>query len=166
MKKPWLTKKDFDELVTQTERLCGYALGRMALTYREAYPLSAVETLGTIFIVFDALHCATEVLGDPLLKDVWLPRLVRRIEGVHFTPVGKYLITGKSLRNAEVARTLSVALEYYRRGSRPPARMVIGLKEALFCGPASSKFNLAQWNPWRADADFRESIESSLAENK
>ncbi|CDJ35353.1 uncharacterized protein EMH_0096890 [Eimeria mitis] len=156
LKKPWLAKEDLDELVTQTERLCG-----------QGYPLYAIETLGTIFIVFDTLYCATEVLGDPSLKDVWLPRLVRRTEGIRFTPKQSFLINDKSTRNAEVARTLSVALEYYRRGSRPPARMVVGLKEALFCEPASSKFNAEQWDPWRADAeDFRESIESSLAENK
>ncbi|CDJ52444.1 hypothetical protein EBH_0049750 [Eimeria brunetti] len=168
MKQPSLSREDFEDLLTQAECLCGYATGGMPATSRGGQARQAVETQGLIFIVFDALHCAAEVLGDKSMKQLWWPLIVRHIRDAKFVPKKGLILPEKALRNSVVARRLHVALEYYRRGLRPPMRMVIGLKEALFCElGAGSKFSAAQWNPWRKDAaQWRQSIQPSPAVGK
>ncbi|CDJ30455.1 LOW QUALITY PROTEIN: uncharacterized protein EMH_0058300 [Eimeria mitis] len=64
----------------------------------------------------------------------------------------------------EIASTLMTALEYYRRGLRPPVLMVVGLKATLFCRPGSTKFKAEQWEPWRQDAaEWRDSLQLNVA---
>ncbi|CDJ46425.1 hypothetical protein EBH_0066070 [Eimeria brunetti] len=165
MKKRSLTLQDFDELLSQAEILCGYASSSMRVHYKRAQAMCARETLGTVFLVLDTLHCAAEVLGERSKKQLWWPLIVRHIEDAKYFPAKELLLTCKTIRNTDVALTLSTALEYYRRGCRPPARMVIGLKEALFCERGtSSKFHAEYWNPYRDDVEqWRRFIELSLA---
>ncbi|CDJ51292.1 hypothetical protein EBH_0040830 [Eimeria brunetti] len=167
MMKPSPAEEDYRQLVIQAERLYGYAIAKMLVTCRRRQATDAIEVLGTVFLVVDALHCAAEVLGDRAMKHLWWPTIVRKIESARFRPNRKFLAKGKCLRNSEIACALDAALEYYRRGCRAPVRMVIGLKEALFCEPRSSKFNVAHWNPWRdAAVQWRRSIQRSLADKK
>ncbi|CDJ58079.1 hypothetical protein, conserved [Eimeria maxima] len=110
----------------------------------------------------------TEVLGDKSMKESWWPWMVSHIESASYEPRRDFVTIGKRSRNVDVASTLHVALDFYRRGLRAPLRMVIGLKEALLCEPgASSKFKAERWNPWREDAArWRRSIEPSLSWHK
>ncbi|CDJ52445.1 hypothetical protein EBH_0049760 [Eimeria brunetti] len=160
MEKLLPSPEDFDDLVCEAERLCGYALGRMPVACPRGLASLAVDTLGNIFLVLDTLHCVAEVLGDHAQKQSWWPLIIRRTESAVFVPKRTPQIAGKRFTNSDVAQTLQVALEYYRRGGRPPTRMVIGLKEALLCEPGtSSKFNGERWNPWReAAVHFRLSV--------
>ncbi|CDJ36528.1 uncharacterized protein EMH_0089260 [Eimeria mitis] len=168
MKKSSLSLEDFENLLFQAERLCGYAMGKMSLSYRANQAMCARETLGVVFLVIDTLYCAAKILGDRSMKELWWPRIMRRIEGVKYIPSAVVPSLTKCIRNLDVARTLSAALEYYRRGERPPPRMVIGLKEALFCEKCpSSKFNQEKWDLWREDVrSWRRHIQLMLAESK
>ncbi|CDJ34856.1 LOW QUALITY PROTEIN: uncharacterized protein EMH_0093290 [Eimeria mitis] len=167
LKKLSLSPQDLMQLLKQAERLYGYASQTMALNYRRAQPLYAIETLGAIFLVLDTLYCAAEVLGDYSMKQDWWPSIVHRIEAARFVPKKEHLRCDKSVRNLHIALTLDAALEYYRKGIRPPLLMVIGLKEALFCGPGSTRFKSPQWDPWRQDAaQWRVSIQPILAKIK
>lgn len=168
LKKPSLTSMDVDQLLAHAERLCGYACGSMKVSRRRAHASSAIDTLGTAFLVMDTLHCAAEVLGDKSMKESWWPWMVSHIESASYEPRRDFVTIGKRSRNVDVASTLHVALDFYRRGLRAPLRMVIGLKEALLCEPgASSKFKAERWNPWREDAArWRRSIEPSLSWHK
>ncbi|CDJ28689.1 uncharacterized protein EMH_0043060 [Eimeria mitis] len=167
MKKPSLSQLDFESLLMEAERLFAFAMYNMPLTYRRGHALYAIETLGTIFLVLDTLYCAAEVIGEHSMKQDWWPSLIRRIGSVKFVPRNEYQMTDKALRNAEVGRALNAVLEYYRRGLRPPALLVVGLKEALLCEPGSSKFKAEQWKAWRRDAaHWRLSLQPSVAENK
>ncbi|CDJ46427.1 hypothetical protein EBH_0066090 [Eimeria brunetti] len=168
MRKVSLTPQDLEELLIQAERLCAYATTKMPVKYRRGQAGYAIDTLGTIFLVLDTLHCAAEVLGDKSSKQLWWPLVVRHIESAKFVPKKELPTTDRHFRNSKVARALNTALDYYRRGVRPPAVMVIGLKEALLCEPFPySKFQDQQWNTWRNDAaNFRRSIQLTLAGRK
>ncbi|CDJ27188.1 uncharacterized protein EMH_0029530 [Eimeria mitis] len=168
MKKPHLTEGDVGELLFEAERLCGYAMERMAVTYRRGQAMYATETLGTVFLVLDMLYCIAEVLGDRSMKEAWWPHIAARTEVIRYVPPREYSKAGKCGWNSHLARALDAALGYYRRGDRPPPRVVIGLKLALVCEPAErSKFRVKGYQPWRDDArEWKESIERSLAGKK
>ncbi|CDJ34258.1 uncharacterized protein EMH_0019470 [Eimeria mitis] len=167
MKKSSLTLEDFEELVSQAERLCGYAIESMPVAGRRPHPLCVLEALGTIFLVLDTLYCAAEVLGENSGKQWWWPWIVSRLEHARFEQTHECSLSIKSKRNSEVAHALSMALEYYRRGIRPPMIMVIGLKEALFCEERISKFKAILWRAWKEDAEkWRESIKPDVAGSK
>ena len=168
MKKSSLTTQDLNDLLAQAERLCGYASATMPISYRRGQAAYAMETLGLIFLVLDTLHCAAEVLGDNIMKHLWWPSVIRHIEGAMFVPKREFVKRGKCYKNVDVALTLAAALNYYREGLRPPVRMVIGLKQALFYEAAKrSKFQAERWDAWRQDAaEWARSIESSLSGRK
>ncbi|CDJ49566.1 hypothetical protein EBH_0083770 [Eimeria brunetti] len=164
MGKQDLSSQDFEQLLFHAERLCGYAMVTMPVGCARQTAKRAIDTLGVIFLVLDTLHCAAEILGQLSMKHVWWTKILRHIETATYTARMHYLVPGKRSTNAEIARTLGAALEYYRKGRRPPVRMVVGLKEALLCKPGdSSKFKDKRWRPWREDAaQWRQSIVPSL----
>ena len=168
MKKSSLTTQDLDDLQTQVERLCGYASATMPISYCRGQAIHVIDTLGTIFLVLDTLHCAAEVLGDNIMKHLWWPSITRRMESATLVKKRDFVVPGKCYRNAEIARTLQCALGYYREGMRPPILMVTGLKQALLCEPSlSSKFKAERWDAWRQDAaEWLRSIESGLSGRK
>ncbi|CDJ54274.1 hypothetical protein EBH_0085660 [Eimeria brunetti] len=149
------------------ERLCGYASARVPASVKTQQALRAMDTLGTIFLVLDALYCAAKVLRVGQIKQLWWPLIIRHIEGAKFVPKEIRAKTVKRVRNFDVAETLNLALESYKRGVRPSPLLVIGLKEELFCGAASSKFKEDQWNQWREDViEWRRSIQAGVEEKK
>ncbi|CDJ52447.1 hypothetical protein EBH_0049780 [Eimeria brunetti] len=168
MTKTSLTQQDFDQLQFHARRLCRYAITKMPVVCRRPQATHAIETMGLVFLVLDTLHCVAEVLGKYSMKHLWWPLVVRHIENARYAPKRDFLIPGKCLRNAEVAHTLHAALDYYRQGIRPPARMVIGLKEALLCEPTQhSKFKGTRWDTFREDAaHWRQSILPSLTDSE
>ncbi|CDJ52446.1 hypothetical protein EBH_0049770 [Eimeria brunetti] len=168
LKKSQLSAQDFEQLLTQAERLCGYAIKRMPVPHKSGKTTHVIDTLGTAILVIDTLHCAAEVLGKYSMKHLWWPLVMRHIEAAKSVPRREFLLPGRRQRNSNVEYVMHVALEYYRRGARPPIRVVIGLKEALLCEPgASSKFRDEQWRPWREDAaHWRQSILPSLPGSK
>ncbi|CDJ54254.1 hypothetical protein, conserved [Eimeria brunetti] len=164
MGKQFLSPQDFQQLILHAERLCGYAIKKMPVACKRPIATDAIETLGMVFLVVDTLHCLTEILGKFSMKHLWWPLVVRHIENARYAPKRDFVVPGKCSRNAEIARTLDAALDYYRQGHRPPVRMVVGLKEALLCEPLERwKFSSTRWNPWREDAaQWRQSIVPSL----
>ncbi|CDJ30971.1 LOW QUALITY PROTEIN: uncharacterized protein EMH_0062870 [Eimeria mitis] len=137
---PELTERDIGEFIRQIERLIGYALGRMAVTYKRSQASCAIDALGMAFITLDALYCAAELLGDRSMKQHWWDRIISRIEPLRYVPSRDTQLTEERTRNADLARALDAALDYFRAGERPAPILTIGLKEALFCEPGSSKF--------------------------
>ncbi|CDJ34671.1 uncharacterized protein EMH_0091950 [Eimeria mitis] len=71
LKIPELMERDIGEFIRQVERLLGYALGRMAVTYKRSQASCAIDALGMAFITLDALYCAAEILGDRSKKEHW-----------------------------------------------------------------------------------------------
>ncbi|CDJ54212.1 hypothetical protein EBH_0084830 [Eimeria brunetti] len=168
MGKQFLSPQDIQELLFHAERLCGYAVKKMPVAVTRPIATDAIETLGIVFLVLDTLYCIAEILGKFSMKHLWWPKIIRHIEEAGYAPRREFQMPGKCLRNTEVARTLDAALEYYRKGHRPPVRMVVGLKEALLCQTGRySKFRKAPWNPWREDAaQWRQSKLPRLASSK
>ncbi|CDJ50706.1 hypothetical protein EBH_0035680 [Eimeria brunetti] len=162
MGKEMLSSYDFQQLLFHTERLCGYAMGRMPVGSTRHKARRAIENLGMVFLVLDTLHCAAEILGERSMKHLWWPKIIRHIDRAGYTR--HFLEPGNLSTNAEIISTLDSALEHYRRGQRPPLRMVVGLKEALLCKPGHhSTFGRSRWSPWREDAaQWRQSIVPSL----
>ncbi|CDI73973.1 hypothetical protein, conserved [Eimeria praecox] len=151
LKKPSLTATDFNMLVDDVERLVGHATGSMQVHGTDT-PLKAVTVLGHMFFVVDLLYCAAEVLGDKSGKHIWWPELIRYIEGArYYRSTDTHLGEIPSCLN-DIACALSAALDYYRQGSRPPARVVVGLKERILRNPYIKRFQQASWDPWREDS--------------
>ncbi|CDI73974.1 hypothetical protein, conserved [Eimeria praecox] len=147
MKKQRLTGQEFKELLHITERLVGYATGCMPKHVPKTTAAAAVEVLGIIFLVVDALFSAAEVLGENSKRSLWWGDVVRHIRKVKYSP------KVRPSKTNEVALLLDMALNYYRRGVRPPCRLVVCLKEALFDKSCSMKFACPSWDGWRKDAE-------------
>ncbi|CDJ29792.1 uncharacterized protein EMH_0052720 [Eimeria mitis] len=164
MKKPSLTTREVESLLTCTERLCGYATTVMPNDYTVQ---SAIATWGKVFIVLDALHCAAEVLGRSSRRDVWWPRVVRHLRDARYFDGPSAQIVEKTSWGSCILNGLSAALDYYRLGHRPPPRLVVSLKLALFLLPVQTDFRKKKWDPWREDAaEWLESAKPSRQQSK
>ena len=152
LKKPSLTSMDVDQLLAHAERLCGYACGSMKVSRRRAHASSAIDTLGTAFLVMDTLHCAAEVLGQSSKKEQWWPDIVSHIENARYMQHVQKTRKSMGAWSNAILNGLDTALEFYRMGERPPLRLVLGLKLALFLSPKSTRLNTSKWDPWRGDA--------------
>ncbi|CDJ58078.1 hypothetical protein EMWEY_00013740 [Eimeria maxima] len=149
LKKEQLTSDELGALMSYTERLCGYATGSMP-TYSTSK--AAIDILGRAFMVLDTLHCLAEVLGSSARKEEWWPAVVRHIENAGYRGTSKEYVMGKTYWSSPVVNALRVALDYYRVGTRPPLRLVVGLKLAMLLSPNSTGFKESKWDPWREDA--------------
>lgn len=145
LKKEQLTASELKTLLRATERLVGYATGSMPTTVPKKTMVAAIEALGTILLVLDALFCAAEVLGESSRRNSWWTDVVRHIKRV------KYSRRVRPSKKNEVAEMLDSALNYYRRCVRPPARFLICVKEVLFEQFCEMKFNSTSWDAWRRD---------------
>ncbi|CDJ47268.1 hypothetical protein EBH_0036130 [Eimeria brunetti] len=144
LRKQFLTAQEYETLVSYTERLCGYACGTMSTNINTK---AGTQILGRMFIILDTLHCAAEALGMGANRAAWWPVIINRIE------------SRAPSRDPEEASWLSpinhaltIAIEYYKRGLRPPMGLVIGLKLILFVSPKLTDFKELKWDPWRDDA--------------
>ena len=144
-----LTSKELEVLLEKTEQLYGYATTRMPV-YNNTK--SAVAILGRVFMVLDTLYCATEVLGIRARRaDLW-PAVVRHIQNVGYHEKSKRPILGKTYPSSSILSGLRVAFDYYRRGLRPPARLVVSLKLAMLIQPNTDEFQDEKWDEFRDDA--------------
>ncbi|CDJ52128.1 hypothetical protein EBH_0002840 [Eimeria brunetti] len=150
LKKTWLTSEEFDVLVGVTERLCGYASGIMLV---DSTAKAAIETLGRVFIVMDTLYCAAEVLGQSSRKNAWWPSVRRHLRDTEFLITASEKIFKATTWGSTIISALSVALDYYKMGERPPLRLVVALKLAIFLLPVPTDFLTIKWDPWRKDAE-------------
>ncbi|CDJ52129.1 hypothetical protein EBH_0002850 [Eimeria brunetti] len=163
LKKPWLNTKEFDLLMEYAERLCGYASGRMPVASTVKTPVGG---LGRMFIVLDTLYCAAEALGQSSRKKEWWPMVANHIKGAGYHRKSNDVIRGKRTWSYPILSALRAALSYYRMGQRPPPRLVVNLKLALFLSP-SPVFQKSVWDPWRQDAEeWLESIKATIQKNK
>ena len=164
LKKDALAPSDLNELLSNAEALCAFAIRNMPVAYKRCQAKCAIEIMGMIFLVLDTLYCAAEVLGERALKHSWWPLVLLHIREARFVP-HKLSTQRQKYNNVDVARTLHAALEYYRRSQRAPMLMVLGLKKALLCTPDSvTKFTAAQWGPWREDdEEWIRSIQTHLS---
>ncbi|CDJ36102.1 LOW QUALITY PROTEIN: uncharacterized protein EMH_0062670 [Eimeria mitis] len=136
-------------LMDNMERLCGYATGIMPTS---ATAKSAVERLGRAFFIIDSLYCSAEVLGRSARKHVWWPWIANHIKRLVHCPQQRKSGDGGNTWCFPIVKGLNAALDYYRRGRRPPARLVVTLKLALVTAPKATEFRDRKWDPWRKDA--------------
>ena len=163
LKKDTFTPSDLNELLSNVEALCSFALINMRVSYKHRHARCAIDVMGMIFLVLDTLYCAAEVLGERSMKSVWWPLIVLRIREARFVPQTLSSRHARYQGNLDVARTLHAALEHYRRSERPPWPIVLGLKMTLLCTPGSaSKFAQPHWSGWRQDhAEWVRSTQSN-----
>lgn len=160
LKKPWLALEDMEVLLDYTERLSGYASGVMPAHSRFLTTSFGVETMGRVFLVLDMLHCAAEVLGQSSEKDQWWPGIVLHIENARYRRRSR--VPPRPCWSYPLLVAMDAALDFYRIGERPPLRLVIAIKLALFLSPMKTRFNKPKWDPWREDAkEWLQSIKAS-----
>ncbi|CDJ47250.1 GK22061, related [Eimeria brunetti] len=152
LKKLQLTKEELQVLLGYVERLCGYASNRMPAHGGGITTTFAVQTLGRVFMIIDTLYCASEVLADVSKRADWWPNIVDHIENARYPNKSRDQILQRVCWSAPVLNALNVALDYYRKGLRPPPILVVAIKSALLLSPMASDFKHAKWNDWRTDA--------------
>ena len=152
LKKPVLSNEETEALLGYMERLCGYASRLLPTRAPPTLKVCSVEVLGKAFVVLDTLHCAAEVLGQSSKKEQWWPDIVSHIENARYMQHVQKTRKSMGAWSNAILNGLDTALEFYRMGERPPLRLVLGLKLALFLSPKSTRLNTSKWDPWRGDA--------------
>ena len=133
----------FELIVANVYDLLGYAkeLFERDLPQR---PIRLREALARHLLVLDALWVTGEIGGPEMQRASWWDPLMANMK--------KPLIHAQHPeRNHPFVKNLLAALEYYRSGMRPPAPLLVGLKQAIFCFPRIALYRKPQWKRWRDD---------------
>ncbi|CDJ51676.1 hypothetical protein, conserved [Eimeria brunetti] len=155
--KPVLNQDDADEAMVAIEKLVRKTARRARRGIRQVRPLFGASTLGSYFLVFDYLVSALQVFGGSSGLPEWWGEFVSVFDFDYFYPTPSKGSRESGIYNTQLANSLLVALNMYKKGERPSAHVVIELKRHLFFGEhGPQQFKRAQWDPWREeDEAFR-----------
>ena len=147
-----LSQRDVNDLLVAIEELASMSYHRGQRPPRGINPVFIVEALGYYFMIFDAIVCAIELLGEPMHLELWWNQFTENFVTRFPLSVAPATRSEMAQFNLELARRLSDALDIYKQGRRPPLQEVIALKNKLFCSPLGrNQFKRARWDPWRDD---------------
>ena len=150
--KETLNQQDAEKLVTAVELLVVTSWFQSRRGIRTNAPIAIVEGLGRYMMIFDALVCAKEILGDFMPFDHWWDKFANSFKtDISIPPAGS---RGGRLANIHrnLARRLVAALDIYKRGERPHHFEVLELKRLLFCSESGRhRLKDRQWIPWIHD---------------
>lgn len=132
------------------EQLVEYAAFRTKQNIDGLKPKHIVEKLGFELLAMDGLHSASEVLGANAKRSEWWQRVVDTLP-VYTGPTESAASRATAQQNILLTRFLQHALAFYRCGSRPPASLLVPLKQFLLCTPAVPPFRRKPWVDFVAD---------------
>lgn len=135
-------------LMAAAEGLVAYTVQRMAPPTVTLSPAEYVRNWGRRFLVLNAAHSATRVVGTGV-PPWWQYCVFTLLKDLESRPLKE---TRRCSANNRVAAHLFHALMMYKRGSAPSDNDVILIKRALFCKKsAPACFRTSEWNAWRED---------------
>ncbi|CDJ28817.1 uncharacterized protein EMH_0002260 [Eimeria mitis] len=149
-----LNQQDADILMHAVERLASATLFRGEKVISTPSAFHVVEVLGDYFMIFDAIVCASQVMGKYMQLPLWWGKFTAKVHTSY--TVSSAGGNGKQIStfHSNLAARLIAALNIYKRGERPPAEEVFALKALLFCAPMGyHRFKGPKWDPWRKDGD-------------
>ncbi|CDJ28814.1 uncharacterized protein EMH_0002220 [Eimeria mitis] len=147
-----LNQEHVDVLIDAVERLVTTSWFQSRSKQMRFSPVFAVETLGVYFMVFDALVCASQLLGESMQSHLWWEKFTAAFNTDFKLPDPKSIAQETRRFYVTLARRLAAALDIYKQGMRPPALEVYTLKKLLFCFPLGNhRLKRPTWDPWKRD---------------
>ncbi|KAL8435086.1 hypothetical protein ACSSS7_002676 [Eimeria intestinalis] len=149
-RKQSLGKVEAFELLTCAESLARHAYHWQREEVDFLRPVVAATHLGQRFMIAHYLFCASQVLGQNWPGQLWWGELMGRIPHHYFYDIES--VPQASHFHVGLAKDLSYALAQFKRGVRPPPRVILDLMRRLICSPNSPwTFKKKHWNLWRED---------------
>ncbi|KAL8275652.1 hypothetical protein Esti_000427 [Eimeria stiedai] len=146
--KDQLTSTEAQKLFFDVTKLIKFAKGRLQSELKSKRSGEMTSRIGARLLVADALYCAAEVLGPSLRKDMWWPSVV----GDMLRPALYWSPNATGEFREKLMQRMIAAAEIYRRGERPPAKLVVAIKRDLFVNPkVPPLFKDPEWDPWKED---------------
>ncbi|KAL8434461.1 hypothetical protein ACSSS7_003107 [Eimeria intestinalis] len=143
-----LTLAEAHVLFQHVNRLIYYANSYHTRPLRGTRSYELVAPLGARILIADTLYCACQVLGASMRKETWWSHVV----GSMLAPPVSWLPDSNRGQREKLLIRLFAAAEVYKRGERPLARVVVGIKRALFLeAKAPLYFKAPEWDVWRGD---------------
>lgn len=149
-KKDTLVQADVTTLSFETARLLSYGNCHMDKNLSGMHPVRAAEAAAVMLVVVDTLYAAGHSLGSRSGFQTWWPAFMQTIPK-NVVPRKQAKISQEVLHNLKLTEDLLGAVEVYRTGARPPAKILVPLKQRIFCLTPVIRFQYKGWNPWRED---------------
>ncbi|CDI82827.1 hypothetical protein EAH_00067690 [Eimeria acervulina] len=113
-------------------------------------PKEVAEKLGFELLMLDAMFAASEVIGAKARRADWWQNVIDKLP-VFMGPTESALSRPAAQQNISLIRFLDHALQFYQLGLRPPASLLVPLKQVLLCTSAVPPFTKGPWAKFRND---------------
>lgn len=150
-----LNADDVKLLMEECENLIAYASHKFATKNLKPKPFQIARRLGSLFMIFDMLVSAIEVLGERKMNTgAWWDKFTQQFET-------EYQVRRKARSRRETTELLhwvgrlTEALSIYKRGRRPDPAEIICLKRYILHRLGKkSQYNNSLWHFWRDDRNY------------
>lgn len=150
LKLPFVGSEDLHQLMICLEYLVSFAIFQMDCDLTGLRPRLVCSKLEIAFIVLDALFAVSEVLGAQAKRNEWWDEVTKGIPSYEI-PKAKSLSNPATLKYIRLSQALKTGLDYYKRGRRPPAMLVIALKRGIISTQLALGVQKAFWEPLHFD---------------
>lgn len=132
------------------EYLVSFAIFQMDCDLTGLRPRLVCSKLEIAFVVLDALFAVSEVLGAQARRNEWWDDVIRGIPSFE-VPKAKSHPNPATRKYIQLSQALNTGLDYYKRGRRPPAMLVIALKRGIIYTQLALGLQKAFWEPFQYD---------------
>ncbi|CDJ27967.1 uncharacterized protein EMH_0036440 [Eimeria mitis] len=144
-----LTAQDVETLMTEAEILANYAVHKLAGPCKDSTSYLLVK-LSSLFMVFDYLVCAIELLGEKMDTGNWWNEFAQKFRTDYRLPEAAR--TQRATFLNQLVNRLSSALAIYKGRRRPNFREIIELKRTILAeANAETQLGNPQWKLWIQD---------------
>ena len=145
-----LTPEDVEMLMTEAELLASYAAVKLSNPLKKRTANYLFVKLSYLFMAFDHLVCAVELLGEKMNTVKWWAQFVKKFDTDFFLSEPARMERTEEL--SKLVNRLSAALAIYKEGKRPPVMEVIELKRAVLTQQyRGSQLSNPLWKLWVQD---------------
>ena len=150
LKKPFLDSVDLEVLMEALEKLVEFSIFRAQESIDTFKPKEVAAKLGFELLMLDAMFAASEVIGAKARRADWWQNVIDKLP-VFMGPTESALSRPAAQQNISLIRFLDHALQFYQLGLRPPASLLVPLKQVLLCTSAVPPFTKGPWAKFRND---------------
>ncbi|CDJ28815.1 uncharacterized protein EMH_0002230 [Eimeria mitis] len=152
--KDTLDQEDVNVIVPAVEKLVNTSWFQSRSGPRGPSPVNIAETYGCYFMVFDAVVCASQLLGEHMQRHLWWDKFIASFNTNFPLPVSGRRECELTKFHVDLAKRLAAALDIYKQGIRPALSEVYALKKLLFCYPLGHhRLKSSIWEPWQKDGN-------------
>lgn len=152
LKQRELSDHDSHQLVCEASTLLRYARDYMRKDLKDLSLSKTVAAAEFMLIVVDMLYVAGSILGPSSGVSKWLPELMQMVP-LHSQKKPSFRASLKSHELFSDLENVYQLLGYYRACTRPPADVLVPVKQKFLCFYPTHRFVATTWQPWRDDND-------------